>query len=106
MPSTLDYGSDAVRRGHPVSVILGISSIVLLSGYCFMRYGLGDEFWFLNALAALSLIPLAGIVAVIGVIAGYRRLRSRSHFRSNLTGLFLNCIAILLMMVLIKLELK
>lgn len=102
----LDYGNASADRCYPVSIILGISSIVLLLGYASMNYGLGDDFWFLNAVAALFLIPVAGIVAVIGTIVAYRNLRQRSNFRSNLIGISLNCIAVLLTIVLIRLELK
>jgi len=102
----LDYSNDSADGSFPVSITLGMSSIILLLGYVSMRYGLGDDFWFLNWIAALTLIPPAGIVAVIGMISGYRKIRSGSNLRSNSVGVSLNCIAILLTIVLIRLELK
>ena len=86
----LDYRTGAEPRRYPVPLILGISSMALLQSYQALNDGLDDDFWFLKALAALCLIPLAGILAIVGVIAGSGRIRRGSNVRSDLVGIMVN----------------
>jgi hypothetical protein len=102
----LDYRTGAEPRRYPVPLILGISSMMLVLGYQALNHGLADDFWFAKALAALCFIPLAGIVAVIGVIVGSSRIRRGSNLRSDLAGIIVNGITIVSAMITIYLELR
>src|SRR5689334_14207200 len=102
----LDYRTGAEPRRYPVPLILGISSMTLVLGYQALNYGLDDDFWFPKALAALSFIPLAGILAIIGVIAGSSRIRRGSNSRSDLAGMIANGLTIVFALISIYLELR